>query len=193
MANPAVRAAHVKDVTDLFAALQDGSLPSVSFVKPDGLLDGHPASSKVDLFEAMVKDVLDRLAANPKLQAETAVIITFDEGGGYYDSGFAQPLDFFGDSVRIPLIVISPFTKGGKIVHSYTDHVSIVKFIERNWRLKPLTDRSRDNLPNPIMHGDEPYVPVNMPAIGDLFDMFKFDGDQGQGDNDGHGGGPGKG
>ena len=82
---------------------------------------------------------------------------------------------------------------GGKIVHSYTDHVSNVKFIERNWRLKPLTDRSRDNLPNPIMHGDEPYVPVNMPAIGDLFDMFKFDGDQGHDGDDGHDGGPGKG
>ena len=188
MANPAVRTAHVKDVTDLFTALQDGSLPAVSFVKPDGLLDGHPASSKVDLFEAMVKDVLDRLAANPKLQAETAVMITFDEGGGYYDSGFVQPIDYFGDSVRIPLLVISPFTKGGKIVHSYTDHVSIVKFIERNWRLKPLTDRSRDNLPNPITHGDEPYVPVNMPAIGDLFDMFQFNGDHDQDDHDGHDG-----
>lgn len=59
-------------------------------------------------------------------------------------------------------------------MHSYNDHVSILKFIERNWRLHPLTSRSRDNLPNPIIRRDDPYVPVNSPAIGDLFDMFDF-------------------
>jgi phospholipase C len=89
--------------------------------------------------------------------------------------GFFQPIDFFGDGPRIPLIVVSPFSRGGHVNHTYTDHASILKFIERNWHLKPLTHRSRDNLPNPITpHGGNPYVPVNMPAIGDLFDMFNF-------------------
>jgi phospholipase C len=49
-----------------------------------------------------------------------------------------------------------------------------LKFIERDWRLKPLTLRSRDNLPNPISTIGNPYVPANKPAIGDLFDMFNF-------------------
>jgi phospholipase C len=40
-----------------------------------------------------------------------------------------------------------------------------------------LTGRSRDNLPNPVMNAANPYVPVNMPAVGDLFDMFDFDRD----------------
>src|SRR5262249_2855822 len=112
-------------------------------------------------------------------KAETALFITFDEGGGYYDSGFIQPLDFFGDGPRTPLIVVSPFSTGGHVVHNYTDHVSILKFIERNWGLAPLTGRSRDNLPNPRAKKDDPYVPVNSPAIGDLFDMFDFSrGDQ---------------
>jgi phospholipase C len=146
----------------------------VSFVKPDGLLDGHPASSKLDLFEGMVKKTLDHLNARPELFAETALIVTFDEGGGYYDSGYIQPLDFFGDGPRIPLIVVSPFTRGGHINHTYTDHVSILKFIERNWDLKPLTNRSRDNFPNPVVEEDNPYVPLNSPALGDLFDMFQF-------------------
>jgi phospholipase C len=52
--------------------------------------------------------------------------------------------------------------------------VSILKFIERNWRLKSLTNRSRDNLPSPRSRDDNPYIPTNMPAIGDLFDMFEF-------------------
>jgi phospholipase C len=127
----------------------------------------------------MLQKILDTLAQNPKLHAETAVFITFDEGGGYYDSGYIQPLDFFGDGPRIPMIVVSPFSRGGKVVHSYNDHASILKFIERNWALAPLTARSRDNLPNPVTSGDNPYVPTNSPAIGDLFDMFHFGSGEG--------------
>lgn len=177
MGDPAQRAAHIKDTTDFFAAVDNSTLPAVSFVKPDGLLDGHPASSKEDLFEAMVEKIMDHLNANPQLFAETAFMITMDEGGGYYDSGYIQPIDFFGDGPRIPLIVVSPFTRGGHVNHTYADHVSILKFIERNWRLKPLTHRSRDNFPNPIVDDDNPYVPLNSPALGDLFDMFHFDHD----------------
>ncbi|HLK53601.1 MAG TPA: alkaline phosphatase family protein, partial [Candidatus Angelobacter sp.] len=189
MGDSAQRAAHIKDTTDFFAAVASGDLPAVSFVKPDGLLDGHPASSKLDLLEGMIRKIVDSLNANPALMAETAFIITMDEGGGYYDSGYIQPLDFFGDGPRIPLIIVSPFTKGGHINHTYTDHVSILKFIERNWHLNPLTRRSRDNFPNPRVREDNPYVPVNSPAIGDLFDMFQFDRDKDQGKgNDGDGG-----
>jgi phospholipase C len=177
MGDAAQRTAHIKDATDFFAAVDNGTLPAVSFLKPDGLLDGHPASSKLDLFEGMVEKVMDHLNANPALKAETAFIITFDEGGGFYDSGYIQPLDFFGDGPRIPLIIVSPFTKGGHISHTYTDHVSILKFIERNWGLKPLTQRSRDNFPNPVVEDENPYVPTNSPALGDLFDFFHFDRD----------------
>jgi phospholipase C len=178
MGNPAQRQAHIKDVIDFFDELDHGRLRAVSYVKPDSFDDGHPASSKLSIFEAMTQKILDKLHAHPKLFNETAFIITFDEGGGYWDSGFYQPIDFFGDGLRIPFIVVSPFTKGGRVSHTYTDHASILKFIERNWRLKPLTHRSRDNLPNPLTpQGGNPYVPVNMPAIGDLFDMFSFPGD----------------
>jgi phospholipase C len=175
MGNAQQRTAHIKDAIDFFNELDQGKLPSVAYVKPDSLVDGHPASSKLDLFEAMLENIVDKLLAHPKLFQETALFVTFDEGGGYFDSGFLQPMDFFGDGPRIPMIVVSPFSRGGKIVHSYNDHASVVKFIERNWDLKPLTGRSRDNLPNPKMNGTNRYVPTNMPAIGDLFDMFDFD------------------
>ena len=148
MGDSAQRAAHIKDATDFFAAVDNGDLPSVSYVKPDGLIDGHPASSKLDLFEGMVENIYDHLRANPDLMETTAFILTFDEGGGYYDSGYIQPVDFFGDGPRIPLIVVSLFSEGVHISHTYADHVSILKFIERNWHLKPLTNRSRDNFPN---------------------------------------------
>lgn len=131
MTNSSVRTAHVQDTLNLYSDIQNGSLPAVSFVKPSGLVDGHPASSKLDLFEGFTKKIVDMVQANPKLWQETAIFVTFDEGGGYYDSGYVQPLDFFGDGTRIPLIVVSPRTKAGYISHEYADHVSILKFIER--------------------------------------------------------------
>ncbi len=176
MANPAVRDAHIQDTVNLYNDIRDGNLPAVSFVKPSGLVDGHPASSKLDLFEGFTKKIVDAVKANPSLWKDTAIFITFDEGGGYYDSGYVQPLDFFGDGTRIPLIVVSKYSKGGHISHEYGDHVSVLKFIERNWGLETVTRRSRDNFPNPVVNSDDPYVPVNSPAIGDLFDLFNFHG-----------------
>jgi phospholipase C len=174
MTNDAVRTAHITDTDQLYKDMKNGKLPAVSFVKPSGWVDGHPASSKWNLFEGFVKKIVDDVSANPALWNSTAIIITADEGGGYYDSGYVQPLDYFGDGPRIPLIVVSPYTKPGHISHTYTDHVSILKFIEHNWRLHPVTERSRDNFPNPISTPDNPYVPTNSPAIGDLFDLFEF-------------------
>jgi phospholipase C len=176
MANAAVRTAHIQDTENLYSDIANGTLPAVSFVKPSGLVDGHPSSSKLDLFEGFSKKIVDAVRANPKLWKDTAIFITFDEGGGYYDSGYVQPVDFFGDGTRIPLLVVSKYTRAGHISHEYADHVSILKFIERNWGLEPVTRRSRDNFPNPVTKDGNPYVPVNSPALGDLFDLFDFDG-----------------
>jgi phospholipase C len=150
-----------------------GNLPAVSFVKPSGLNDGHPASSRFDIFEAFVRKVITAVRSNPELWKTTAVFVTVDEGGGYCDSGYVPPLDFFGDGTRIPLIVVSPYSTGGHVRHSYTDHVSILKFIEANWALPTISKRSRDNLPNPEQINGS-YAPSTSPAIGDLMDMFDF-------------------
>ena len=173
MTNHKVRSAALKDTLDLYADLMSGDLPAVSFVKPSGYLDGHAGSSKVDLLEGFVKKIVDLAQANTTLWASIAIFITFDEGGGFYDSGYVQPLDYFGDGTRIPMIVVSPYSRGGHISHPYTDHVSVLKFIEANWGVPPITKRSRDNLPNPTT-GADPYKPTNGPAIGDLMDLFQF-------------------
>ena len=177
MANPAVRTAHIDDITGpggLYSDIKDGALPAVSFVKPSAFVDGHPSSSKLDLFEGFTQKIVEMVQDSPYWK-DTAIFITFDEGGGYYDSGYVQPLDFFGDGTRIPFIVVSGYTHAGHISHEYTDHVSILKFIERNWKIGPVSKRSRDNYPNPITERGNAYVPVNGPAIGDLFDLFDFD------------------
>jgi phospholipase C len=174
MTNPALRANN-QDITDLYNDIQNGTLPAVSIVKPDGLIDGHPASSKLDLFEGFTQKIVEMVQQNPNVWADTAVVITFDEGGGFYDSGYIQPIDFFGDGTRVPLLVVSKYSHGGRVVHTYSDHVSFDKFVEANWGLhETISPMGRDNLPNPLATPTNPYVPLNQPAIGDLFDMFDF-------------------
>jgi phospholipase C len=173
MTNPALRA-NLKDIQDLYSDIQGGTLPAVSIVKPDGILDGHPASSKVELLEGFSQKIIQMVQANPDLWKDTAIMITMDEGGGYYDSGYVQPIDFFGDGTRIPLIVVSPYSQGVGVVHDYADHVSFDKFVEANWRIGTISDRSRDNLPNPVADRHNPWVPLNSPALDDLMSMFNF-------------------
>jgi phospholipase C len=176
MTNATLRTEHIQDAQNIYEDIKAGELPAVSIIKPGWPSDGHPASSKIELFEGFAKNVITAVQANPELWASTAIFVTFDEGGGYYDSGYIQPVDFFGDGTRIPLLIVSPFSTGGHVNHLYSDHVSLTKFIERNFLLKPLTGRSRDNLPNPKMAKDNPYVPTNSPAIDDLFGAFNFSG-----------------
>jgi phospholipase C len=80
-------------------------------------------------------------------------------------------LSFFGDGPRIPMQVVSPYARQGFVDHTYTDHVSILKFIEANWGLEPLTSYSEDNMPNATPGA---YVPKVRPAIGNLMTMFNF-------------------
>jgi phospholipase C len=186
MGNPAQIAAHIQDTLNLYSDIQNGTLPAVSFVKPSGFVDGHPSSSKLNLFEGFVKKIVD-MVEHSDYADDTAIFITFDEGGGYYDSGYVQPLDFFGDGTRIPLIAVSAYSRGGHVTHDYADHVSILKFIERNWNLPPVTSRSRDNFPNPQTDWRNSYVPTNGPAISDLFELFDFGGHGGSDHDRDHG------
>ncbi len=150
------------------------TFPAVAILVPPNQESGHPAYSTLAAFEQFVRDVVTRVQADPELWSKSAILITTDESGGYYDSGYAQILDYFGDGTRIPLIAVSPFARKGHVDHTYYDHASILKFIERNWHLGTLSARSRDNLPNALMKGPDPYVPANRPAIGDLMGLFRF-------------------
>lgn len=165
---------NIQDYSNFARDVENNTLPAVSFIKPDETNDGHPASSSLSLFETFSSTVVNEVIRKPDVFKNTAILITFDEGGGYYDSGYVQPVSFFGDGPRIPLMVVSPYVKEGFIDHTYYDHVSILKFIERNWHLSPLSARSLDNLPDPISSRANPYKPVNGASIGDLMNLFDF-------------------
>lgn len=164
---------NLKDVNDLYSDIAAGNVPAVAFVRPLEQMAGHPANATIALYENFVTNLVNLVHDQPDLWNSTAILITVDEGGGYYDSGYIQPLDFFGDGTRIPIIAVSPYAKRGVVDHTYYDHASVLKFIERNWGLKPLSPRSRDNLPNPTQPPGQ-YAPINGPAIGDLWNLFNF-------------------
>ncbi len=167
---------NLQDVTQFYQDVtSDKTLPAVSFIRPFESKAGHPANATMPDFENFVMDIVNRVKSDKKAWGKTAIIVTTDEGGGYYDSGYIQPVDFFGDGTRIPLVVVSPFAKKGHVDHVYNDHASILKFIEKNWDIQPLSHRSRDNLPNPVATKTNPYVPLNRPAVGDLMSMFDFE------------------
>lgn len=164
---------NLQGMESFIQAVNKETLPAVSFVVPKNLTSGHPGYSAPVLYEQFIYNLVSNLKSKPALWANTAIIITTDEGGGYFDSGAIQNLDFFGDGPRIPLLVVSPYAKKGHVDHVYHDHASILKFIEYNWDIEPLSKRSRDNLPNPVQAA-RAYLPVNQPAIGDLTSLFDF-------------------
>ena len=166
----------LRGLAAFYGELAAGALPAVSFVVPKNIDSGHPGYSAPVRYEHFIRDLLRRFAERPELFASTAILITADEGGGYFDSGYIQTLDFFGDGPRIPLLVVSPYARPGHVDHVYQDHASVLKFIEYNWRLRPLSSRSRDRLPNPRAAPADPYRPLNQPAIGDLLTLFDFGG-----------------
>ena len=172
MTNPTLRSFTQHDSNQFIADATNGTLPAVSFLKP-GDDDGHPGYSTLAAFENFTARAIAAIQNNPTLWRSTAIFVTFDETGGYYDSGYIQPVSFFGDGPRVPMLVISPYAKAGFVDHTYTDHVSILKFIEANWGLSPLTSLSEDNLPNAT---PGVYVPRDRPAIGNLMTMFNFSG-----------------
>ena len=170
MTNPALRKNVQHGLGNFIYQAGHGTLPAVTFLKP-GDDDGHPGYSTLAAFENFTARAIAAVQDNQKLWRSTAILITDDESGGYYDSGYIQPVSFFGDGPRVPMIVVSPYARRGYVDHTYTDHVSILKFIEANWGLPPLTSYSEDNLPNPT---PDVYVPKDRPAIGNLMTLFNF-------------------
>jgi acid phosphatase len=170
MTNPALRRNTQHGLDSFLAEAKAGTLPTVSFLKPSDD-DGHPGYSTLAAFESFLARAVNAVQSNPALWRSTAIFVTMDESGGYYDSGYIQPVSFFGDGPRVPLIVVSPYARPGFVDHTYSDHVSILKFIEANWGLSPLSPDSEDNLPNAT---PGVYVPKDRPAIGNLMTLFDF-------------------
>ncbi len=138
---------HLKDETDFIAAAKNGTLPSVSFVKPVGLDNEHPGYSNVENGESHTVDLVNDVLNGPDGK-DAVVIITYDENGGFWDHVAPPAIDAkWGPGTRVPAIIISPFAKQGYVDHTQYETVSILSFIEERWGLKPLSDRDKNANP----------------------------------------------
>jgi phospholipase C len=81
---------------------------------------------------------------------DAAIIITYDENGGFWDHVAPPAVDRCGPGTRFPSIIISPFSKHGYVDHTQYETVSILSFIEKRWGLQPLTDRDKNA--NPLLN-----------------------------------------
>jgi phospholipase C len=134
------KARHLKDESEFIAAARSGKLPAVSFVKPLGAVNEHPGYADVLSGERHVASLLQALRSNPQWK-HTAVIITYDENGGFWDHVAPPVIDRWGPGTRVPTLVISPMAKHGYVDHNRYDTSSILALIEHRWGLAPLGTR----------------------------------------------------
>ena len=139
---------HLKGESDFRAALRDGRLPKVSFVKPYGAENEHPGyASEPDGSDHLV-DLLKRISRSPQARS-TLVVVTYDEFGGQWDhvpppsatSKTHGVHDAWGPGTRIPALVLSTSLRRSGVDHTSYDTTSILATIERSFELAPLSPR----------------------------------------------------
>ena len=133
----AERERHLKDYTDLVAGIERGELPQVVFYKPQGTFNEHPGNTDVLSGDIHISELVAKIRASP-LWASTAIIVTYDENGGFWDHMPPPKGDRWGPGTRIPAIIISPFAKRAYVDHTSYDTTSILKLITRRFDLEPL-------------------------------------------------------
>jgi len=131
---------HLKDEMDFFTAVDNGTLPAISFVKPLGPDNEHPGYASLLRGQQHVEEIVARIRASA-FWNDTVIIITYDENGGRWDHVAPPVVDRWGPGTRVPTIVVSSFARKGYIDHTQYDTTAILKLIEQRYDLKPLGTR----------------------------------------------------
>jgi phospholipase C len=127
-------ATYMKDYDDLAKDVAAGALPEVAFVKGLGYRNEHPGyRDTISVGEGQVASIVD-LVAGSAYADTTLVLVTWDEGGGFWDHVTPPPqVDAHPYGTRVPLLAIGRFARAGTVSHVVLEHSSIVKFLEWNF------------------------------------------------------------
>jgi phospholipase C len=131
------RQQHLKDMKDFWIAAKAGKLPPVVFVKADGSDNQHPGESTMAAGDLMIGTIVSTLQRTPQW-AKMAVIVTYDENGGFWDPASPPSGDRWGPGSRVPTVSVSPFAKKRFVDHTVYDTTSILAFISRRFKLELL-------------------------------------------------------
>ena len=159
--------ANLQDLTNYFAAARAGTLPAVSWIVPDASDSEHPPNL-VSTGQSYVTSVINAAMQSPDWKS-TAIFLTWDDWGGFYDQVAPPTVDSLGYGIRVPALVISPYAKSGYIDHQTLSYDVYLRFIEDDFlggqRLDPKTDGRPDSRPT---------VREDAPQLGNLINDFDF-------------------
>lgn len=139
---------HIVDLDQYYTDLHDGTLPEVAYIAPSGPSE-HPPSN-IQSGQAFVGTMINALIASREWKS-SAFLLAYDDWGGWYDHVKPPQVDRHGYGFRVPALLVSPYAKRGVVDNTTLDFTSILRFIEDNWDLKPLS--TRDARANSIASG----------------------------------------
>ncbi|WP_229231635.1 alkaline phosphatase family protein [Sinomonas cyclohexanicum] len=158
---------NIQSLTSFYSAAKDGTLPAVSWIDPTDAVSEHPPAL-VSAGQAYVSGLVNAVMSGPDW-GSTAIFLSWDDWGGFYDHVAPPTVDANGYGLRVPGIVISPYAKKGYIDHQTLSHDAYVKFIEDDFLHGARIDPTTDGRPDP-----RPDVRENAPQLGDLVNDFDF-------------------
>jgi phospholipase C len=158
---------NIQDTNDFYAAARAGTLPQVSWVIPNAPESEHPPAL-VSVGQSYVTSLIDAVMQSPDWNS-SAIFLSWDDWGGFYDHVLPPIIDQNGYGLRVPGLVISPYARTGYIDHQILSHDAYVKFIEDDFLGGRRLDPKTDGRPDP-----RPDVRENAPQLGDLRADFDF-------------------
>jgi len=158
---------NVQSLTNFYSAAASGNLPAVSWIDPNGAVSEHPPSL-VSAGQTYVTGLINAIMQSPDWDS-TAIFLSWDDWGGFYDHVLPPSVDRNGLGLRVPGIVISPYAKHGYIDHQTLSHDVYNKFIEDDFLNAQRLDPATDGRPDP-----RPDVREASPLLGNLVYDFDF-------------------
>jgi phospholipase C len=158
---------NIQPLANFFTAAKAGTLPAVSWVVPDGNASDHPPA-KISAGQQYVTGLINSIMNSPNWDS-TAIFLSWDDWGGFYDHVQPPNVDQNGFGLRVPGIVISPYARQGYIDHQAMSHDAYIKFIEDDFLGSQRLDPATDGRPDP-----RPDVREDQPQVGDLTADFDF-------------------
>jgi phospholipase C len=158
---------NIEDTAAFLAAARSGTLPAVSWVVPSQPVSEHPTAA-VSTGQAYVTGLVNAVMRGPDWPS-TAIFLTWDDWGGFYDHVVPPVIDGNGYGFRVPGLVISPYAKQGYVDHQLLSHDAYNKFIEDDFLGSQRLDPATDGRPDP-----RPTVREAVPGLGNLVSDFDF-------------------
>ncbi|HKV43538.1 MAG TPA: alkaline phosphatase family protein [bacterium] len=158
---------NIQTVSHFFEAARDGTLPAVSWVVPNGRVSEHPPAL-ISAGQTYVTSLINAVMQGPDWSS-TAIFLSWDDWGGFYDHVVPPIVDRNGYGLRVPGLVISPYARDGHIDHQVLSFDAYVKFIEDDFLGGRRLDPKTDGRPDP-----RPDVRESLPQLGSLVRDFDF-------------------